>query len=190
MILERFEMESSNPVSTPIATGTKLLKATDDNELVEQKQYQSMVGSQMYAMLCTRPDIAYGVSQVSQYNSNPSHTHEAAVKRILKYLNGTKDWGITYNGKNSTLKLEGYSDADHGSGEDRKSISGYIFILAGGAVSWSSKKQSTTALSSTEAEYMALLQAAKEVIWIQQLLSDLGRNSEDKTSLRKTTKAL
>jgi hypothetical protein len=178
MILKRFGMSESNAVSTPIATGTKLIKAMEDNELVDPKQYQSIVGSQMYAMLCTRPDIAFGVSMVSQFNSEPTSTHEAVTKRILRYLNGTKDWGITFQG-NVGLKLEAYSDADHGAGHDRRSILGYIFLLAGAAITWSSKKQTTVALSSTEAEYMALLQAAKEIIWIQRLLSDLGREARD-----------
>jgi len=173
MILERFGMENSSPVSTPLATGTKLVKSIMEDNTVDQKQYQSNVGSQMYAMLCTRPDLAHVISQISQYSTNPSTIHESAAKRSLRYLNGTRNFGITYDGKRGLI-LEGYSDADWGAGEDRKSISGYIFSLAGGAISWSSKKQSTMALSTTEAEYIALVQAAKESIWIQRLLQELG----------------
>ena len=172
MILERFGMQNSTPVATPIATGTKLVRSTEEST-VNQKQYQSNVGSQMYAMLCTRPDLAYAISQISQFSSNPSIIHESAAKRVLKYLNGTRNFGITFDGKRG-LVLEGYSDADWGAGEDRKSISGYVFTLAGGAISWSSKKQATTALSTTEAEYIALVQAAKESIWIQGFLKELG----------------
>ena len=109
--------------------------------------------------------------------------HKAVTRRILKYLKGTKDWSLTFSGRKG-LTLKGYSDADWGAGEDRKSISGYIFILAGGAVSWSSKKQSTIALSSMEVEYIALVQAVKESIWIQRLLSDLGRKAEDQDLIR------
>ncbi len=173
MILERFEMQNSSPVSMPIATGTKLVKTTEKSTPVDHKQYQSNVGSQMYAMLCTRPDLAYAISQISQFSSNPSTIHESAAKRVLRYLNGTRNFGITFDGKRG-LVLEGYSDADWGAGEDRKSISGYVFTLAGGAISWSSKKQATTALSTTEAEYIALVQTAKESIWIQGLLNELG----------------
>jgi len=173
MILERFGMQNSTPVSTPMATGTKLTKTTEDSDTADQKQYQSNVGSQMYAMLCTRPDLAFTISQISQFSSNPSTIHESAAKRALRYLNGTRNFGITFDG-NRGLVLEGYSDADWGAGEDRKSISGYVFTLAGGAISWSSKKQATTALSTTEAEYIALVQAAKESIWIQGLLDELG----------------
>src|SRR5271155_121851 len=127
----------------------------------------------MYAMLCTRPDLAFTISQISQFSSNPSTIHESAAKRALRYLNGTRNLGITFDG-NRGLVLEGYSDADWGAGKDRKSISGYVFTLAGGAISWSSKKQATTALSTTEAEYIALVQVAKESIWIQGLLDELG----------------
>ena len=177
-VLERFNMQDSKSVSTPIATGTKLLKSTNCKEDVDTQVYQSKVGSEMYGMLCTCPDIAYGISQVSQHCSNPNSTHDAAVKRIMRYLKPTANLGITYKGKDG-LNLKGYSDADWGAGEDRKSISGYVFILAGGAISWSSKKQSGVALSSTEAEYTALLQAVKESIWIRRLLQELGREAED-----------
>jgi len=173
-ILERFGMENSAPVSTPFAKGTKLFKSTDndDNSAVDQKLYQSNIGSQMYAMLCTRPDLAYTISQISQYSTNPSSIHETAAKRCLRYLNGTRDLGICYDGSNGLI-LEGYSDADWGAGEDRRSISGFLFLLCGGAVTYSAKKQTSTALSTTEAEYAALVQAAKESIWIQRLLQEL-----------------
>jgi len=168
-------MENSAPVSTPFAKGTKLLKSTenDNNSAVDQKLYQSNVGSQMYAMLCTRPDLAYTISQISQYSTNPSSAHETAAKRSLRYLNGTRHLGICYDGRNG-LTLEGYSDADWGAGEDRKSISGFVFLLCGGIITNSAKKQSTTALSMTEAEYYALVQAAKESICIQRLLQELN----------------
>jgi hypothetical protein len=170
-------------MSTPIAIGTKLKKATTNDYLVDQKRYQSIVGSEMYPMLCTRPDIAYAISQVSQFNSVPTTEHEIVAKRILRYFNGTKDLGIRFDGA-SGLRLEAYSDSDWGASEDRRSISGYIFILAGGAISWQSKKQSTVASSSTEGEYMALLQAVKEIIWIQRFLSDIGREAENQDLIK------
>jgi hypothetical protein len=182
-ILERFEMTNSKPMSTPIAIGTKLKKATTNDYLVDQKRYQSIVGSEMYPMLCTRPDIAYAISQVSQFNSVPTTEHEIVAKRILRYFNGTKDLGIRFDGA-SGLRLEAYSDSDWGASEDRRSISEYIFILAGGAISWQSKKQSTVASSSTEGEYMALLQAVKEIIWIQRFLSDIGREAENQDLIK------
>src|SRR4030095_1925087 len=136
-----------------------------------------------YPMLYTRPDIACAVSQISQFNSAPTKEHEVVAKRVLRYLNGTRNFGIKFDGTKG-LKLEAYSDADWGANEDRKSISGQIFILAGGAVSWQSKKQPTVALSSTEAETMALLQAIKESLWIQRFLSELGRKAENQDLIK------
>jgi Reverse transcriptase (RNA-dependent DNA polymerase)/gag-polypeptide of LTR copia-type/Pol polyprotein, beta-barrel domain/GAG-pre-integrase domain/Integrase core domain len=180
MLIKRFNMENSNPVSTPLATGTKLLKSTDGDgyKSVDPRHYQSIIGSQMYAMLCTRPDIAFAISQTSQFNTNPNSTHEAAAKRALRYLNGTMDLGITFSGRLG-MKLEGYSDADWAGGEDRRSISGNLFTLAGGTIVHSSKKQNSVALSSTESEYMAVVQAAKESIWIQRFVKELGRNLDN-----------
>ena len=172
IVLKRFNMENSSPVSTPMVTGTRLVKSTSESTPADQKQYQSNVGSQMYDMLCTRPDLAYTISQISQFSTDPSTIHETAAKRSLRYLNGTRNFGITYDGSRG-LVLEGYCDADYGGGEDRKSISGLLFALCGGAIVWGSKKQTSTAVSSTESEYMALLLAAKESIWIQRFLSEL-----------------
>jgi hypothetical protein len=178
MILQRFDMENSTPVATPIATGTRLVNATDNDEIIDAKPYQSMVGSQMYAMLCTRPDIAFAVSQVSQFNASPTSTHEVIARRILRYLKGSMDLGIEYSGKEG-LVMKVFVDADWGASENRRSIGGYIVILAGGAISWSCKKQGSVALSSTEAEYMALVQVLKESIWLQRLLRELGREAEN-----------
>lgn len=125
----------------------------------------------MYAMLGSRPDIAYAVSKVSQYSVNPDPTHWTAVKRIFRYLAGTPNRGLCYRVQGSGI---GYTDADWGSAEDRRSIGGYTFILNGAAISWISKKQSTVALSSTEAEYMSLTQGVKESIWLQAILRDFG----------------
>ena len=183
-VLERFGMLDSNPVANPIATGTVLKKATDNDALVEQQYYQSIVGSLMYAMLGTRPDIGYAESQLSQFNSNPNTTHLNIAKHVLKYLNGASDLGITYGDGTDKLLMEAYCDADHGTSEDRKSISGIVHILAGGPVSYQSKKQSSIATSSTEAEYMALLFATKETIWINRLLGKLGRVAENGNIIR------
>ena len=134
-ILEKFGLLDCNSVSTPIATGTRLLKSTEDDKLMnDPKEYQSIVGSQMYAMLCTRPDLAYAISQISQFNNTPNETHHAVAKRVLRYLKGTVHVGITFSGSLG-LGLELYCDADWADGEDRKSIGAYIVMLAGGAVS-------------------------------------------------------
>src|SRR5579859_5112858 len=156
-------MQNSKPASTPLSSSARLTKVTATEVLADQKEYQSMVGSLMYAMLATRPDLAQMIQQISQFSQKPTKTHEKAAKHALRYLNGTIDQGITYNG-NLGMKLECWSNANWGGEEAQESVSGFIFTLAGGAVSWSSKKQGSVALSSTESEYMTLLHALKEQI--------------------------
>jgi len=171
-ILRIHGLERCNPSPTPADPHIRLERPSPEFEATAEarRQYQSAVGSLMYAMLGSRPDISYAVSKVSQYNSNPDSTHWTAVKRIFRYLAGTPNRGLCYgiHGQGA-----GFTDADWGSGEDRKSIGGYTFMLNGAAICWTSKKQTTVALSSTEAEYMALTQAVKESIWLQAVLQDL-----------------
>jgi hypothetical protein len=172
-ILERYGMQNSKPASTPLATSARLVKATITDILTDQRGYQSIVGSIMYAMLATRPDLAQSIQQISQFSQNPTKTHEKAAKQALRYINGTIDEGITYNG-NLGLRLKAWSDASWGGEEGRKSVSGFVFTLAGGAITYSSKKQGSVALSTTESEYMALLHALKELIWLLRFLREIG----------------
>ena len=172
-ILERYGMQNSKPASTPLSTSARLVKTTIMDVLAEQKEYQSIVGSLMYAMLATRPDLAQSIQQVSQFSQKPTRMHEKAAKQGLRYLNGTIDEGITYNG-NLGMRLKIWSDANWGGEEGRESVSGFVSTMAGGAVSWSSKKQSSVALSTTESEYMALLHALKEQIWLLRFLREIG----------------
>ena len=116
----------------------------------------------------TRPDLSFAVSDISQYLSNPGHAHWEALKRVFRYLQGTKHWKLTFGGPGRKPGLEVYSDADGMSQETRHAISGYAFLLDGGAISWSSKKQELVTLSTTEAEYVALTHAAKEALWLRQ----------------------
>ena len=133
-ILERFGMEDSKSALTSIATGTALHKAIDGDTLVDLKSYQSLVGSQMYAMLCTRSDIAYAVSQVSQHSSAPTETHQSIDKRGFRYLNATSTMRIIYDGSQG-LKLKTYCDVDYAASMRRKSIMAFLFKLADAAVS-------------------------------------------------------
>ena len=127
----------------------------------------------MYAMTQTRPDLAYSVSTLSKFSSNPSKEHTVAVKRVYRYLQGTKSLTLTYRG-DCELKLVGYTYSDWGGDkETRRSTSGYVFTLAGAPISWSSGRQSTVALSSTEAEYIAAAEATKEAVWIARFLEEL-----------------
>ena len=177
-ILNRFNMQDCYPTLTPMDPGTKLSndmspKCDDQIETDRMKgvPYQNAVGSLMYAMLGTRPDVAYAVGAVSRYSSNPGEGHWKAVKHIFRYLKGTLEHELTYDDDSA---IQGYTDADWaGALDDRCSTTGYTFVLAGGAVVWNSKKQPTVALSSTEAEYMALCQATKESTWIKRLLIEL-----------------
>ncbi|MCO5551899.1 hypothetical protein L7F22_005406 [Adiantum nelumboides] len=127
----------------------------------------------MYAMVATRPDIAYGMGVVNRFMSNLGKKHWEAVKGVLQYLNGTKDRCICF-GKGK-LSVVGYTDADYaGDLDKRRSTSGYLYTFAGGAISWLSRLQSCVTLSTTEAEYVAVSEACKEAIWLTCLVGDLG----------------
>lgn len=133
-----------------------------------------MVGSLLYAAMATRPDIAQAVSVVSKFNADPNAAHLTAVKRILRYLKGTVNLALKYE-RSELGTLIGFSDADWaGDQDDRRSTTGNVFLLNGGAMSWLSKKQATVSLSTAEAEYVALSQAAQESTWLKRLLTDLG----------------
>ncbi|CAN0898839.1 Retrovirus-related Pol polyprotein from transposon TNT 1-94 [Linum grandiflorum] len=127
----------------------------------------------MYAMVCTRPDIAHAVGLVSRFLSNPGKTHWEAVKWIFRYLRGTSKLSLCYGAVKPIL--EGYTDADMaGDFDSRKSTSGYVFTFSGGAISWQSKLQKCVALSTTEAEYIAAVEAGKEMLWLKRFLLELG----------------
>ncbi|XP_050877692.1 secreted RxLR effector protein 161-like [Lathyrus oleraceus] len=124
--------------------------------------YASAIGSIMYAMLCTRPDVSYALSATSRYQSDPGDAHWVVVKNILKYLRRTKDSFLIYGGQEELVVI-GYTDASFQTDkDDSRSQSGYVFCLNGGAVRWKSSKQDTVADSTTEAEYIAASSAAKE----------------------------
>ena len=132
------------------------------------------MGSLLYLSTWTRPDISYAVNNVAKFCSKPTQQHWIAVKRIMRYLKGTINAGLRYNKGTADPECTGFSDSDWaGDLDDRKSTSGYIFNIGGAAVSWRSKKQTCVALSTAEAEYMALASAAQEVVWLQQLLAEI-----------------
>ena len=176
-MLERFRLQHAKPVETPMAKGQILSleqcpKSEDEKKRMEKTPYANAVGSLMYAMMCTRPDICYAVGMVSRYQSNPGDAHWTAVKRIFRYLKGTMNLALCYHG--GTLKLKGYTDADGGADKDeRKSTSGYAFLLGGGLISWCSKKQTCVALSMMEAEYVACTAAVQEAVWLKAFLQNL-----------------
>ena len=180
-LLKKHGMQDSKPTGTPVDVNAKLQPATNQADPVKQTEYQSAVGSLMYLAVSTRPDIAFTVNILARFNSNPQKEHWTALKRVLRYLKGTLNHGILYK-QDGSDKCIGYSDADWaGDTSDRKSTSGYIFMLSGGAISWSSRKQKCVALSTAEAEYVALSGAVQECIWLRQLEAELGSTSEGPT---------
>ena len=137
---------------------------------MEKVSYVSAVGSLMYAQVCTRPDIAFAVNALGRYLSNPGLNHWKVVKKVMRYLQGTKDYMLTYI-RSDQLEVTGYSDSDFaGCLDDKKSTSGFIFMMAGGAVSWKSVKQTLTATSTMEAEYVACYAATCQAMWLKKLI--------------------
>ena len=176
-LLETSGMQDCKPASTPVDISSKLTKATDDDECIDQQKYQSAIGSLMYLSVSTRPDISYAVSSPARFSSKPKKEHWTALKRLLRYLRGTLKHGILYT-KDGSNACVGYADADWaGDINDRKSTSGYVFLVSGGAVSWKSQKQKCVALSTAEAEYIAMASAAQESVWLRQLMAELTNSS-------------
>ncbi len=171
-VLERFGMIDSKPVATPMDRSYHD-NVTQESAVVDNVPYRQVIGSLMYLMITTRPDIAYAIGKLSQRNQNPRAHDWIAAKRVLRYINGTRDFGILYDHSKPQV-ISGYSDADWGGCKlSRKSTSGNVFLFAGGAISWRSKKQTCVATSTCEAEYIASCLATKESIWLARLFSDL-----------------
>ncbi|RVW47053.1 Retrovirus-related Pol polyprotein from transposon TNT 1-94 [Vitis vinifera] len=177
-VLSRFGMSNCAPGDTPVAKGDKFsLHQCPKNELekkdMERFPYASAVGSLMYAQVCTRLDIAYIVGMFGRYLSNPGMDHWKKAKRVIRYLQRTKDYMLTYR-RSSHLEIVGYSDSDFaGCLDSRISTSGYIFMLAGGAVSWKSVKQTLVASSTMEAEFIACYEASNHGIWLRNFVTQL-----------------
>lgn len=178
-ILERFHMERSKKGNVPMSMSVQLSKSQcavtrKDIEYMKNVPYASAIGSIMYAMTSTRPDVAYALSMTSRYQASPGPNHWTAVKNILRYLKRTKCKLLVYGGQKELI-VRGYTDASFMTDmDDRRSQSEYVFILNGGAMSWRSWKQSTTADSTTAAEVMAAAEASKEGVWIKKFLEELG----------------
>ncbi|CCE32516.1 uncharacterized protein CPUR_06376 [Claviceps purpurea 20.1] len=176
-VLDKFGItqETHKPKTVPATGYENLRPANDNDERINVNEYQQAIGSVMYAMIFTRPDIAFVVGKLSQFMSDPAKHHGQALKSLLRYLKSTIKTKIRYGpgGDRNTFAL--YSDADWASDKtDRKSISGSVTMFYGGPISWSSKKQRSVATSSCESEYMALASCAKQGQWIAQIFRDLG----------------
>jgi transposase InsO family protein len=175
-LLAKYNMTNAKSASTPFEKGTKLMSATKTDTLCDLKLYQELTGSLNHLSVYTRPDIAFATSKLSKFNANPTKTHFKAALHVLRYLKFTRNFCIVYR-RSPTVPITdiiGYSDADFASDEDdRKSYTGYVFLVNGGAITWSTHKQHTVAFSSMESEYMALSDAAREAIARKQFFQEL-----------------
>ncbi|PNX86396.1 putative LRR receptor-like protein kinase, partial [Trifolium pratense] len=156
------------------------MQKDDGSPEADASRYRSLIGSLLY-LTATRPDIMYATSLLSRFMQKPSQIHFGAGKRILRYLQGTKEYGMWYKSIGNS-KLLGYTDSDWaGSLDDMKSTSGYAFSLGSGFFSWASKKQATVAQSTAEAEYVAAAEATSQSIWLRRILGDMGEQVDEPT---------
>jgi len=189
-VLSRFGMLSCKGVTTPLDQGKLLSKANPEykSTLTTQQENQKLIGSLMYLMIGTRPDLAYTVSSLSKFNCNPTCDHLLAAKRVLRYIQSTTDLHLTFTAgtKADMVLKKGFSDSDWaGDKDDSKSTSGYLLTLSGAAICWKSRKQNLIALSSTKAEYITLTEAAKEASWLRELYQEIcSRIKINKSSLQ------
>ena len=184
-VLRRFNMHDCNPVNTPAEKGLQLTEASDEEHQKFVKRnfpYRSAIGSLIYLMAATRPDIAWTVSKLSQFLEKPGIAHISAVKRLMKYIQGTKSYCLIF--APSDGQLIGHIDADWANDPtDRRSTTGYLFTLGSAPVSWRTRKQPTVALSSCEAEYMALAEATKEAIYLRNLSNSINLPQATETTV-------
>ena len=147
----------------------------EDRAFMAYKPYQELLGSIMYTQITTRHDLSYAVSTLSKFASNPGHAHWNALTHVLRYIKGTIEYRITYGRNNKDIRPIGYVDADYGGDLDNcRSCSRHIFVQAGGLTSWGTQYQPTVALSTTEAEYMALTRAMKQILWMYSAMDKVG----------------
>jgi hypothetical protein len=176
-VLDKFGMSSKKhkDKKIPSADYTSFRPATDDDTRINITEYQQGIGSLMFAMVLTRPDIAFTLGKLSQYMSDPAEHHGHALKNLLRYLRSTVTMKLRYGPGGAHSQFVVYSDADWASDTvDRKSVSGSTAMFYGGPISWSSKKQRSVATSSCESEYIALSTCCKQGQWIAQVFRDLG----------------
>jgi hypothetical protein len=171
-LLGRYGLDGACAHSVPLAAGEKLTKEGDLLD-TQRHPYSELIGSLLYLSVCTRADVAQAVGALARYMSTPTEAHWAAALGVVRYIAGTAQYGFVFGG--SDIPLEGYCDADYaGDTDSRRSTTGYVFLMFGGAVSWSSRLQPTVAASTVEAEYLSAAQAVKEALWLRKLGKDLG----------------
>ena len=168
-------MWSHGPNTNTMDSSNSLVDNKDGSCPVTTHPYRQAIGSLMYLMVGTRPDLAFAVGKLARFSASPTDEHWVAVKHVLRYVAGTQHLCIEYDGnKNVDEPITMFSDSDWaGDKGDRKSVNGYVVSVGGGAVSWCSRKQTVVAASSCEAEYIALTMASKEAMWFRRLASDV-----------------
>lgn len=167
-VLNEFGLSDCKPAATPMEVGLQLEKGLES----DMRPYQNLIGCLNYLAVNTRPDIAHALSVLSQFNSAHDESHYKAAQRVLRYLKGTSKLCLKFE-KSNKVSLHGYVDADWGGAYDRKSFTGFIFKLGCNLITWESRKQQCVSLSSTESEYVGLCQAAKEAVYLRNLLGEL-----------------
>lgn len=178
-LVAKFNMEDAKPTSTPMETNMKITKemspkSEDERAEMKKRPYRELVGGLIYLANATRPDIAFAAGTLSRFCTDPGEVHWSLAKRVLRYLTGTSHYNIKYI-KNKNDALAAYTDSDWaGDVDDRKSCTGNVIMLANGPISWKSKKQASVALSTMEAEYAALAEMSREIIYVKRLLTYMG----------------
>ncbi|CAB4298917.1 unnamed protein product [Prunus armeniaca] len=180
-LVEKFGLKDCKIVATPLAMNEKLSK-NDGSEAADEGEYRQIVGSLLY-LTATRPDIMFAASLLARFMHNPTKKHMGTAKRVLRYIQGTIDFGIVFEkGKETTLI--GYCDSDWaGSEDDMRSTSGYVFTMGSGVFSWASIKQNTVALSTAEAEYISAAEATSQAKWLRFVLEDFGEEQIEGTQI-------
>jgi hypothetical protein len=191
-ILDEAKLTDCSPCQTPMEHGLQLEGVTEPSQVVNQKAYAHFNGRLLHLAINTRPDIAFAVSRLAQYTIKPNSQCWAALKRLIRYLKGTRTKGIIYGAQpnpvitddNITCHIKGYTDSDWvGDTSTCKSTSGYLFLGAGAPIAWESNKQPIVALFTCEAEYVAASDAAREAIWLRNLLAEIDPSDAPAISL-------
>ena len=189
-VVKKFRMDDSFPVSTPMEAGSVLVKRTEGDKEFDPFIYQSAIGCLLYLSNFTRPDLCFAVHKLAQFSKDPSEVHWKAVKRVLSYLKGTLKLGIKFEKECIGNIIVVFCDADFaGDLQDRKSTSGHVLFNGKCPISWLCQKQSITALSTAEAEYVSLCEAAKKIVWTRRLFTDLNCPQTEPTIVYEDNKA-
>ena len=172
--LKRFNLIDTNSTKTPLPAGIHLAKSKETVALDTKTYYQQIIGMLIYAAIGTRPDITFVATRLSRLNNNPTEEHIKYARYVLRYLKGTKELKIKYDGA-SDAGLIGYSDSDWGENrDDCHSTSGHVFLMANGAISWASQQQKTVTLLVGEAEYMELASTGRQAAWLRSFSGEIG----------------